>query len=360
MRALTFGGVETVLYDTVPEPAIADEGDALVEVEVAGICGSDLHPYFGRETGLDTGTVLGHEFVGRVVETGAAVRRLRPGARVVSPFTTSCGACFFCRSGLTARCEQGRLFGWVEGGRGLHGGQAERVRVPLADATLVEVPEEVPSELALLAGDVLSTGLFGAEMARAAPGAVAAIVGCGPVGLMAVVGCRQLGAERVLAVDRVAERLRAAERLGAEPIDAGPPDAESKAPDAADPEVTAAVRETTGGRGADAAVEAVGSPAALRLAVELVRPGGTVAAVGVHTAPTLPFSPVEAYDRNLTFRTGRCPARHYLPMALDLLRTGSPDLAPLITHRLPLADGPAAYRLFAERRDGCLKVILLP
>ena len=220
MKALTFHRVEDIRYDTVPDPGREEPDDVLVRVEWAGLCGSDLHPYFGREKGLDPGTVVGHEMVGEVVETGHEVSRFRKGQRVVSPFTTSCGRCFYCRRGLTARCERGQLFGWVEQGRGLNGGQAELVRVPLADSTLLAVPEGVAPELALLAGDVLATGFFCASMGDIEPGATVAVVGCGPVGLMAVIGAREHGAQRIFALDRVQERLDLARYYGAEPVDA--------------------------------------------------------------------------------------------------------------------------------------------
>lgn len=345
MRALVYRGVESLAYETVPDPAIAAPGDAVVRVEAAGLCGSDLHVYHGRET-PDAGTVMGHELAGEVVEVGPGVRGLVPGDRVVAPFTTSCGECFYCRGGLTARCERGELFGWVEGGRGLHGAQAEHVRVPLAETTLVKVPAGLAAELALLAGDVLATGFYGAERAGAAPGATVAVIGCGAVGACAAIAARELGAGRVFAIDPVSERRELAGRFGAEPLDPA--------------EAVAAVREATGGRGADAAVEAVGTPAATRLAVELVRPGGTISALGVHHEPALALSPAETYDKNLTYRSGRCPARHYLPRLLDLLATGRVDPAPLISHRLPLDRGAEAYALFASRGGGITKAVLMP
>lgn len=348
MRALTFQGIETVRVESVPEPAIEAPSDALVRVVAAGVCGSDLHPYHGRERGLDTGTVMGHELVGEVVAVGSGVTRFSPGDRVVSPFTTSCGSCFYCRRGLTCRCPQGQLFGWVRDGAGLQGAQAERVRVPLADSTLAAVPAEVPAVAALLAGDVLPTGLFAAEQAEVGPGAAVAVLGCGPVGLAAVLACREREAETLFAVDAVAERLELAERFGAVPVDF----------QRGDPR--AVVLAATGGRGADAVLEAVGTPAATRLALDLLRPGGTLAAVGVHTEAAFPFAPAEAYDRNLTYRAGRCPARAYLERALSLLAERGADLGAIFTHRLPLAEGPRGYRIFAGRRDGCIKVALLP
>jgi threonine dehydrogenase-like Zn-dependent dehydrogenase len=348
MKALVFEGIRSIACSTVPDPALLDPGDAIVRVRAAAICGSDLHVYRGLETGLDAGTVMGHELAGEVVEAGPDVTRFRPGDLVVSPFTTSCGDCFYCRLGLTARCVRGQLFGWVEKGRGLHGVQAEHVRVPLADSTLVAVPEGILPEEALFAGDILATGWFGAESAGAAPGRSVAVVGCGPVGLMAVIAARELGAERVFAVDALPDRLALAARWGAEPVDF----------QAEDP--IGRIREETGGRGADAAVEAVGTPQASRLAFELVRPGGTIAAVGVHVEDHLAFAPGEAYDKNLTYRAGRCPARAYMDRLLPLVQSGRYDLTALISHRFTLEQGPHGYDLFDRRVPGCTKVVLLP
>lgn len=345
MKALVFESVGRIGHAMVPDPEIQEPGDVIVRVEAAAVCGSDLHVYRGLEAGLDAGTVMGHEFAGEVVEVGAGVVRFRPGDRVVSPFTTSCGDCFYCRAGLTARCVRGQLFGWVEKGRGLHGAQAELVRVPLADTTLVLIPEGTPAETALFAGDILATGWFGAESAGAGPGRSVAVVGCGPVGLMAVLAARELGAERVFALDALPERLALAELWGAEPIDVRG-------------DAAAAIREATGGRGTDAAVEAVGSPQATRLAFDLVRPGGTIGAVGVHTEPHLAIAPGEVYDKNLTYRAGRAPARAYMERLLPLIRSGRYDLAALISHRLPLAEGPRAYDLFDRKLEGCTKVVL--
>lgn len=348
MKALVFEGIRSIACSTVPDPALLDPGDAILRVRAAAICGSDLHVYRGLETGLDAGTVMGHELAGEVVEAGPGVARFRPGDLVVSPFTTSCGECFYCRLGLTARCVRGQLFGWVEEGRGLHGVQAEYVRVPLADSTLVAVPEGTPPEQALFAGDILATGWFGAESAGAAPGKSVAVVGCGPVGLMATIAARELGAERVFAVDALPDRLALAARWGAEPVDFQAEDPIER------------IQEETGGRGADAVVEAVGTPQASRLAFDLVRPGGTIAAVGVHVEPHLAFAPGEAYDKNLTYRAGRCPARSYMERLLQLVQSGKYDLAALISHRLPLDQGPGGYDLFDRRVPGCTKVMLLP
>jgi len=348
MRALAFHGVHDLRIDRVPDPVLVAPTDAIVAVRLAAICGSDLHVWHGRETGLDQGTVMGHEFLGEVVEIGTEVSRFSPGDPVVSPFTTSCGGCFYCSHDLPARCTRGQLFGWVERGAGLQGGQAELVRVPLADSTLLGVPGGLAAEAALLLGDVLATGYHAAVMGGVAGGSTCAVIGCGPVGLMAVVSARELGATQVFAVDAVPERLAFAERLGAIPVDLR------------NGTVLESIREATSDRGVDAALEAVGSPEASRLAFELVRPGGTIAAVGVHHEAAFAFSPGAAYDKNLTYRIGRCPVRHYMEQLLPIAGKHETELAGLFTHRLPLDQAPLGYRIFDGKLDGCIKVLLAP
>jgi threonine dehydrogenase-like Zn-dependent dehydrogenase len=346
MQALTFRGIRQIRHESVPDPVLHDETDAIVQVERAGLCGSDLHVYHGRDAGQDLGTIMGHELVGRVVEAGRAARRHAVGARVVAAFSTCCGRCFYCARGLSARCPEGALFGWVRDGVGLQGAQAEYIRVPHADATLVQVDDDLPADLALLLADVLPTGWHAARLGEIAAGDVAVVLGCGPVGLAAVLAAREQGAARVCAVDSIPERLALAERLGASPLSLSG-------------DVAAAILEATDGRGADAALEIVGSPEALRLAFDLVRPGGVVAVAGVHHEPHFAFSPAEAYDKNLTLRIGRCPARSLMEELEPLLRR-RPELASIVTHRRPLADGPAAYRLFDLKQDGCVKVVFEP
>jgi threonine dehydrogenase-like Zn-dependent dehydrogenase len=345
VQAVCFQAVEKVAVESVADPAPLRPTDAVVAVSVAGLCGSDLHPYFGREAGLDSGTVMGHEFVGRVVAAGAEVRGFAVGDRVCAPFTTSCGHCFYCASGLSARCEQGELFGWRSGGRGLHGGQAEFVRVPLADGTLVAVPDEIDDETALLLGDNLSTGYYAARLAAVEPGSIVAVIGCGTVGLLSVAWARRFDAARVFAFDPVESRRSLAGRLGAETE----VDEES---------FTAALLEATAARGADAVMEVVGLPAAQRLGFELLRPGGTLASIGCHAEPRFAFSPGDAYDKNLVYRTGRCPARRLMPMLARELARQPLDLDWCVTHRFALADGVAAYDVFAGRRDACVKAVL--
>jgi len=348
IRAVIFEDKGKVGVSNVPDPGIQTPDDVVVEVAWTAICGSDMHVYHGRESGLDAGTVMGHEFTGTVCEVGESVTDLKPGDRVYSPFTTSCGRCEFCRSGLTSRCRLGELFGWVEAGRGLHGAQAEYVRVPLAQGTLVKLPDDIDPEAGLLMGDVLSTGYFCAQRGDIPEGGTAAVIGCGPVGLMAVIGARECGAERVFALDSVAERLERARAFGAEPV-------------AIDREgYRQAILEATGGLGVDAVLEAVGSESATQTAIELVKPGGTISMVGVHTATHFGLSPSHAYDKNLTLRIGRCPARFYMPRLVDLVRSSRYDLTSIITHRFKLERGEEAYRWFDRKQDGCLKILLKP
>jgi len=348
VKALTFHGPGDIRFEEVPDPRIERPEDVVVRVDVAGLCGSDLHPYAGREKGLDHETVMGHEFVGEVVAVGASVRRFGIGTRVVAPFSTSCGICFFCRSGLTSRCELGQLFGWREGGRGLHGGQAEFVRVPLADSTLEPVPDALSSERALFAADILPTGLFAAELGAVRPGTTVVVLGCGPVGLLAIVSSWRREAKRVLAIDSIAERLELAARFGAETLHRD------------DKDLEAAVRRVTAGRGADIVLEAVGSPQATRFAVDVVRPGGTVVAIGFHIETAFAFPPGEAYEKNLTYRAGRCPARRFMWESLAIMTSEGERLESIVSHRLPLIEGPQAYRLFEQKRDRCIKVALRP
>jgi len=348
VRALVYEGQEQITWKEVDDPTVEDEGDVIIETAVAGLCGSDLHPYLGREPGLDPGTVMGHEVAGVIRAVGPAVRSFAVGDRVVSPFTTSCGDCFFCRRGLTSRCERGQLLGWRHEGHGLHGAQAELVRLPLADSTLVHVPDDLLFEPALLAADVLAAGWFCAEQGMVRAGDVVVVLGCGAVGLCSLLALREEGVESVLAFDGTAERSRLATRFGAEGLlldDESP---------------HGVVAERTGGRGADVVLEAVGNPAAGRLAFDLVRPGGVISTVGVHTAPTMAFAPSEAYDKNLTYRVGRCPARRYLERLLPRLPELSDDLDALITQRPSLEAGAEAYRRFAARERGWIKAMFRP
>lgn len=348
MQALTFHGKETIRYETIPDPKIEADTDVIVQVSACSICGSDLHPYHEREHGLDHGCAMGHEFTGEVVEVGRAVRQLRVGDRVISPFTVSCGQCFYCRQGLSSRCVHSQLFGWRQNGQGLHGGQADYVRVPLADTTLVHRPEGMSDALAILLGDILATGYFCARQASIQPAQTQVVIGCGPVGLMTIWAAQKMGARRIFAVDQVPHRLQLAASWGAIPLNFRESD------------ILGEIREATEGRGADSVLEVVGLQTAVRSAFDLLRPGGTLSAVGVCTSTHLPFSPVEAYDRNLTYRIGRCPARSLTDELLEHALADSEQLTTLFTHTLPLQEGAAAYRMFDRKEDQCMKVLLQP
>ncbi len=346
MKALTFQGKQNIQFTTVADPEILHPSDALVKMKACAICGSDLHVYYEREKGIDQGTAMGHEFVGEIVEVGRDVRYLRKGDQVMSPFTTSCGQCYYCKLGLTSRCIQSELFGWKEQGKGLHGGQAEFVRVPLAESTLVKIPEGVSEEEALLLGDILSTGFFCARQAEVGEAGVYVVIGCGPVGLMAILGAREMGAQKIFAIDMVPERLAKAAAFGARPINA-----------LSEP-VLESIHEVSEGRGADGVLEAVGSHEAVRTSIALVRPGGIVASVGVCTDAHLAFSPGEAYDKNLTYKIGRCPARFMMDQLVPLVQKKKYDLTSIFSHKLKLEEGARGYQIFSGKEDHCLKVLL--
>jgi 2-desacetyl-2-hydroxyethyl bacteriochlorophyllide A dehydrogenase len=344
MQGVCFRAPGVVAWESLPDPRIESPTDAVVAVEMAGLCGSDLHPFFGREQGLDPGTVMGHEFVGRVLDIGTDVHAVRPGDRVYVPFSTSCGRCATCRSGLTSRCEHGQLFGWRSNDVGLHGGQAERVRVPLADGTLKVVPEGLSTEAALLLGDNFSTACFAADMAHIRADGVTVVIGCGSVGLLGILTARMQGTSAIVAVDPVPERRARAEALGAVVVEPGP-------------NVLATVASLGAARGADSVMEFVGLPDAQRLAWDVLRPGGTMAVIGCHSAG-FAFSPAEAYDKNLTYRTGRCPARAYMERMTERVMRELPHITQVITHRFAAAECVRAYDVFAHQRDGCVKAIL--
>jgi threonine dehydrogenase-like Zn-dependent dehydrogenase len=346
MQALIFGGPETILHRQVPDPQILHPEDAIVQIRMAGICGSDLHVYHGRETGLDTGTIMGHELTGTVIETGSAVKKFYPGSRVLSPFTTSCGECYYCQIGLTCRCEKGNLLGWVQQGQGLHGAQAQFIRVPLADGTLIPLSNDLSDEKGLLLGDIFSTGYFCADNADISRKGVYIVIGCGPVGLMTVVAAMHMNAEKLFAIDRIPERLLQAKKFGAIPLN----------PDETD--VKEIILQATRGRGADAVMEVVGNADALRLAIDLLRPGGILSSVGVHTASHFSFSPAAAYDKNLVYKTGRCPARYYAEKLLREEIVQRYAIEQIVTHRFPLSEGAKAYEVFDKKQDQCIKAVL--
>ena len=352
MRGLVLEGTGRIaLRDDLPDPVLRDPHDAIVAVRRAGLCGSDLHPYEGREPARP-GVIAGHEIVGTVVAAGAAVEAHAQGDRVLAAFTTSCGACDACRRGLSARCSNGALFGYGAPDRSapaLDGGQAELIRVPLANHTLVRMPDAVPDVAAVLLTDNLPTAWYALQRAAVPGGEPLVVVGLGAVGLCAVHCAPLLGAGPVIAVDPVADRRERAIALGATSAVAPP--------DAAD-----AVAQAAPG-GATAVVEAAGSAAGQRLAFDLLRPGGTLSVIAVQTAGTFAFTPVEAYDRNLTVRAGRAPVRSLLDDLLPRVAAGDLTLPTqvVITHPdVPLADGPEVYRRFAAREPGLVKAVFAP
>lgn len=342
MKALCFQRPQEVAVEEIPDPVLESATDAIVKVDTAGLCGSDLHPFFGREEGLDPGTAMGHEFVGRITEVGSDVTKFRTGDRVCAPFTTNCGWCHFCEIGLTSRCLNGELFGWRSNGIGLHGGQAEYVRVPLADTTLVRVPDHVSDDAALLVGDNLSTAIFCNDLADVVGREVYAVIGCGTVGLLAVVEATRRGAT-VFAFDPNASRAQEAARLGAHAFNS-------------ENDFEAQLRSATKGLGAKAVMEVVGLSDAQKLAYDIVRPGGTIATIGCHCSPHFAFRPSDVYDKNLTYRSGRCPARAYMEPVFD--RIDEYDLDWCITHSFPLNEAVQAYDLFSTRPEGVRKVTL--
>lgn len=358
MHGLIFDGVEVVKFvRDLQDPVLLGPGDAIVAVERAGICGSDLHQYHGRED-VAAGTIPGHEFVGEIVEAGREVTQFIRGDRVFSPFTTCCGHCFFCQNHLSSRCVSWQLFGYQppqgvdDGGRGIQGAQAQFVRVPQADATLVKLPGFLTVEDAMLMGDNFATGYFCADQAAIRPDGITVVLGCGSVGLCAVTSARFLGADTVVAVDAVESRRHRAEQLGAETVT--PEKAQSLVENLA---------SKTGRVGADSVLEAVGSPAAQQLAFQLIRPGGTISAVGVHTEQHFSFSPEDAYNKNVSYRAGRCPVRSYLPTLIPAVADGRltiPTEQIVTEASCPMIDGERAYQRFSSREADCVKILLDP
>ncbi len=351
MRGLVLADVGRVeVHDDLPDPVVELPTDAVVAVHRAGLCGSDLHPWAGREPFLP-GVVSGHEAVGEVVATGTGVATVAVGDRVVVPFSTSCGTCDACRRGLSARCVQAQLVGWgaPDGTQVLHGTQAEYVRVPDADGTLVVVDERVDDATAVLLADNLPTGWYAAVRADVRADDPVVVLGCGTVGCCTVVALHAHGARPVLASDPVPGRRDRAARLGARAC----------APE----ELADVVAATTDGRGVAAVVDAAGTPSSFAAAVDLVRPGGTVQVVAVPTTTALGLDPTVAYDRNLTVRFGRAPVRSLLPAVLDAVADGRlrvPTDHVVTGPPLPLEDGPAAYARAAAPDDGVGKLTFDP
>ncbi len=379
MRAVSYEAPYKLRVRDKPPPAIEHPNDAVLRVRRAAICGSDLHLLHGFVPDTRVGATFGHEFTGVVEEVGPSVMNLKAGDRVVVPFNISCGTCYFCSRGLFANCENtnpmsdvvGGVYGYSHTTGGYEGGQAEYVRVPFADVGPMKIPDGLDDDDVLLLSDVLPTGYQAAEMAEVKRGDTVAVFGCGPVGLVAQRAAILMGAERVIAVDRLPYRLEFARRYsGAEPLDFDQVD-----------DVVAVLRRVNGGRGPDACIDAVGleasgslvqtilgkklklqagSPVALHWAIHSVRKGGTVSIVGVY-GPPFNLVPIgTAMNKGITLRMNQCNVKRYMPHLLDLVRRGQLDGKGLITHRLPLERAAEAYRIFDRKEDGCIKCVLMP
>ena len=389
MKALCWNGKQDIQFQTVPDPTILNPRDAIVKVTSTAICGSDIHLYNGLMPGMEAGDILGHEFMGEVVEVGPEVKQLNVGDRVVVPFCIACGSCFFCRHELWSACDNsnpnawmveamygqsgGGLFGYSHLYGGYAGGQAEYVRVPFADVGPLKIENGFSDEQVLFLSDIFPTGYMAAENCNIQPGDTVAVWGCGPVGQFAIRSAFLLGAERVLAIDRFPERLRLAEEAGAKPINY---EEEEDADEA--------IMQLTGGRGPDACIDAVGMeghgatadaiydsvkqtlrlemdrPTALRHAIHACRKGGTVSIPGVYGGylDKIPFG--AAFGKGLTMKMGQTHVHRYLKQLLQLIATEKIDPSFVVTHRMRLDEGPRGYEMFTKKQDGCIKVVLNP
>jgi threonine dehydrogenase-like Zn-dependent dehydrogenase len=345
MKALTYQGEGDVKVVDVPKPSVKDSGDALVKVTLGAVCGSDLHILHGH-TPMNTGAILGHEFVGVVEEVGSEVKRFKPGDRVVSSFFTSCGQCVLCRKGWFNQCTSKATFGHGEYFGGLGGGQSEYVVVPLAQHSMEPIPEGMTDEQAIFVGDILATGYFAAERAEIKPGDVVAVVGAGPVGLMATMCAQLFGPARTFVIDMVDSRLEVAQELGGIPINAK------------EVHPVEAIKAQTGGIGADSSIEAVGLLTAVDTAIQCVRGGGTISMVGVPSAVQGDFPYLHMWMKSLTFRAGWCNVQAYMRPLLDLIAAGRLKPETIISHRMRLDDAEEAYRMFDARE--ATKIVLKP
>ncbi len=345
MKAVTFQDVRRVTVEDVPDPAVEAPTDAVVRVSLAGICGSDLHLYHG-DIPMLPGASLGHELVGTVESVGEWVRTVAPGDRVVGTFHIACGVCRACRRGDFHQCSENAVLGFGPAFGGLSGTQAERARIPYADVNLRAIPTGVSDEQALFCGDILTTAFGAVRNAGVRPGESVAVVGCGPVGIMAVHSALAFGAARVFAIDLLPERTAIAERLGAVALTSSEVNPERR------------INELTHGEGADVVIEAVGGPRTIDLAFRLVRGGGRVSAVGVTNARTFEFPLLSALTRDLTFRIGLANVHRDIDTTLALVAAGRIDPTGVISHRLPLSEAVEGYRLFDQRE--ATKVVLTP
>lgn len=345
MRAVVLQGHRSVSVEQVPDPTITSPDSAVIAVERTAICGSDLHLYHGDMGGA--GIRLGHEFVGTVLETGSDVHRIRRGDRVLVSGVIGCGHCAACLARDPVTCTGGgpRVFGV---GPDLHGGQAEMVTVPGADAFALAIPDSISVEQSVLLTDILPTGYLGALRADITPGSTVVVIGLGPVGVFALQCAALFGPARILAVDRVPERLQRAAELGAEPIDATNGD------------TVAQVLAATHGRGAASVIEAVGADATVTDALMCAAPGGTVSVIGVSTNMAFPYPMPLALVRRITFRVTLASIPSTWDALIPLIATGRLHPERVFTHRVGLSQAAAAYRMFDERADGVLKVLLDP
>ncbi|EFX00301.1 alcohol dehydrogenase [Grosmannia clavigera kw1407] len=355
MKAVVFDGPHKISVQDRPVPQLQADNDVIVKVQATALCGSELHVFRGLEKATP-GFIMGHEFVGTVVEAGSAVKTVQVGDKVVSPFTTSCLECFYCQHGFSSRCEHSVLFGCLR----LDGGQAEYVRVPWADGTLLRAPAEVDDRTLVLMADIFPTGFFGARSVfqllapNVAPAeAVVVVVGCGPVGLCAVIAALEHKPRHVFAVDSVDSRLALAHQLGAEPLNF-----------ATDRDgMVRRVLEVSGGRGADAVIEVVGLSPALRTAYDLIRPFGAISSIGVHNAEAgpvtdVPWSATDGYDKNVRFQQGRCPVRSIFPDALEVLAKNQEKFGFMFDKIMPLTSAVEGYDLFDNMK--VQKVVFTP
>ncbi|PUU80719.1 chaperonin 10-like protein [Tuber borchii] len=313
MKAVVFKGPHRIALEDRPIPKLINETDVLVKVSYTALCGSELHVFRGHQPS-DTGFIMGHEFTGTVVEVGKEVTGFQAGDKVVSPFTTSCLECFYCRNGYTSRCTQSMLYGSVA----LDGGQAEYVRVPLADGTLFKAPPEIPEETV---------------------NATVVLIGCGPVGLCALIAATSFSPARIFAIDSVPSRLELAKSLGAEPLNFMEDERAVKE----------RILEATDGRGADVVLEVVGNSPALRMGFDVVRSWGLLISVGVHNAE-IPFTGNEAYNKNVRIQFGRCPVRAIFPEALALLKEKSHLLGFMADKIMPMTQAEEGYELFDKMK----------
>lgn len=391
MKAVCWMGVEKMSVETVPDPKILNPRDAIVRVSSTCICGSDLHLYDGYMPTMEQGDIMGHEFMGEVVEVGPAIRRdqLKVGDRVVVPFTIACGNCFFCKQELWSCCENSNpnywmaeelmgyspsgLFGYTHMLGGYSGGQAQYARVPFADVGPLKVPDGIPDEQVVFLSDIFPTGYMGAENCNIQRGDTVAIWGCGPVGQFAIRSAFLLGAERVIAIDKVPERLRLAEQAGAETIDYSKTD-----------DLIQLLKDMTGNLGPDSCMDAVGMeasghtvpfkidrakqamklstdrPNVLRQAIQACRKGGTVSVPGVYGG-LIDKVPMGAFvNKALTMKSGQTHMMRYMKPLLDRIERGEIDPSVIISHHVSIDKAPRMYEIFRDKKDKCTKVVLDP